>query len=369
VRLLLVGGASGGHLAPGVAIARAWADRGGEARFLVGGDSLEDRLLVEEPFERSSLGMAGRGSGGPGRGLRLPAALLRAGRVVRTFRPAVVLGLGGLLSIPGAVAARAHGRTLALLEVNSVPGRATLALRRFAAAILVADEGLALRLGPSAVEVGVPVRAEAASSDRESARRRFGLDVGRPTLLVLGGSQGAEGLNRFVAAHGFRLGSAGFQVLHLAGPGKADPVRASLRAAGVRACVLEFQDAMGDAYAAADLVLCRGGASTLAEVALAGLPAVVVPYPHHRDRHQLGNAARLREGARAISESDLDAGAMAGLVRLLGDRGALVRMGEAARAASRPEAAARAVSVLSSIATARGERALVGLPATQEVRS
>ncbi|HET6205009.1 MAG TPA: UDP-N-acetylglucosamine--N-acetylmuramyl-(pentapeptide) pyrophosphoryl-undecaprenol N-acetylglucosamine transferase [Planctomycetota bacterium] len=336
MNLLLAGGSSGGHLVPGVAVARAWEARGGGVLFLTSGRAIEGEVLAGEAFPRACLGIESNGRLRPG--LRLLAATWRAMRAVRSFRPAVVLGLGGAASVPGVLAARLSRVPIALLEVNAAPGRATRRLRPLAARILTGDEPSARALGSRARAVGVPTRPSGAAPARGPAREGFGLRPEVPTLLVAGGSQGADAINRFAATHAGLLAAAGVQVIHLAGPGKTEEPERAYRAAGLRARVFGFLRDTAPAYAAADLVLCRGGAATVAEVAEAGRGAVVVPYPHHADRHQFENARRLGSGALVLEEADLGASAMGEVVRRLGDPRALETMGAAAGRAARPSA-------------------------------
>jgi UDP-N-acetylglucosamine--N-acetylmuramyl-(pentapeptide) pyrophosphoryl-undecaprenol N-acetylglucosamine transferase len=348
VNLLLAGGSTGGHLFPGLAVAHAWASRGGGVLFLTSGRPVEEEVLREEPFPRSSLGLEGNGRARSG--ARLLGATWRALRAARAFRASVVLGLGGAASAPGVIAARCLGIPVVLLEVNAEPGRATRRLRPLATRILTGDEAAAATLGPRARAVGVPVRefgkGRAQARDRES----FGLRPEAPTLLVAGGSQGADAINRFAAAHASLLATAGIQVIHLAGPGKTAIPEQAYREANVRARVFGFLRDIGPAYSAADLVLCRGGAATLAEVAEAGRGAVVVPYPHHADRHQFRNADRLGEGALLLEEERLDAAAMGEVVLRLRDPEGLRRMAEASTRAARPSAAQSVVSDLRVLA-------------------
>jgi len=352
--VVFAGGGTGGHLFPGLAVARALhsvrpvflvpPDRGDEAR-LAG--EFETRVLAAPRVDRARLFF-------PARLLR---AVRRARAVLRDVEAAAVVGLGGYASVPAALAGRSLGLPLYLMECNAVPGKATRLLARLAAGIGVGAERALDRLPPRACRVtGTPLRAELRCPGDRAA---FGLDPDLPTLLVLGGSQGADGLNARVP-EGLRACSGHrFQVLHCAGPRDRDRVAAQYAAHGLRAHVLDFLRDIGRAYAVADLVLGRAGASTVAECAALQRPAVFVPYPWHRDRQQAHNAWELvRVGAaRIVEEHELDASALRGIVeRILLDEAARRRMADSARALARPEAAhAMAAHLLECVGPALGE--------------
>jgi len=361
--VLFAGGGTGGHTYPALAVARAMPP-GVEPVFLVPPDRGDagriggEFRVVEAAAPRID----------PGRVLypaRLARAVARARRVLRETQATGVVALGGYTCVPAAVAARLAGVPLYVVECNAVPGRATRLLSRFASGVGLgaapARELLPRRARQSrALVTGTPLRAEAASTARPAD---FGLEEGRPTLLVLGGSQGAAGLNERVLAGLPRCRDLPFQVLHCAGAGDAARVRAGYAAAGVRAAVLDFLPDIGRAYAAADLVLARGGASTVAECAASGRPAVFVPYPWHRDRQQARNAEEsVRAGAaQVVEEADLSPDALRGLVDgILLDAERRGRMARAARSLARPAAAAAmAAHILECLAPSRGERGTV----------
>ena len=247
------------------------------------------------------------------------------------------MGLGGFTSLPAVLAARSLGLPICLLEVNAVPGRATQRLGRGAARVFHAwppsapQPGRDLHTGPPLP----PALGEVTSSAQGPAR-----------LLVLGGSQGAGALNTFLRRSAARLAQAGIEVLHQVGPGRSS--EAAEPCEGYRAA--EYIDDVPGELARATLVLCRGGASTLAEVAASGTPAWVVPYPHHPDQHQRRNAERLGAGVRIVSEPDLD-GTLDELLRALGPDGAAerTRMSEALERAVPRDGARRILSELARL--------------------
>jgi UDP-N-acetylglucosamine--N-acetylmuramyl-(pentapeptide) pyrophosphoryl-undecaprenol N-acetylglucosamine transferase len=297
----------------------------------------------------------------PARTTELPGFLVRLARAVgsslrdlRARRPDLVVGLGGYASVGPGLAALLSGRPLLLLEQNAVPGKANRLLARLggrlAAAYPESLSGLPARARSRARVVGNPVRPELLSGRRDPGR--FGLSPDAPILLVTGGSQGAEGLNRAVAEAAPILARRGVQAIHLAGESGATAAREAWARAGARAYVVPFTREMGDAYATADLVLCRAGGTTVAELAALGKPAVLVPYPHHADRHQERNARALvaAGAARLVPEAELTPERVErDVADLIGDREALGRMGRAAARLGVPDAADRAAGFAAEI--------------------
>ena len=254
--VVFAGGGTGGHLFPAVAVARAL--HGVEPVFVVPHDRGDEERLSGEfrciPMvcprpDRGRLAFPGR----------FTVAVHRARRILREIGASAVIGLGGYPSLPTTVAARLRGLPLYLMEVNAVPGKATRLLARFAAGVGLGNEHARTRLPgrTRALVTGTPLRDElrAAGSPEE-----FGLEPGRPTLLVLGGSQGARGLNDRVLEGLGGCRDLDFQVLHCAGPRDAERVDVAYRTLGLRARTVAFLADIGRAYAAADLVLSRAGA-------------------------------------------------------------------------------------------------------------
>lgn len=335
MRLALAGGGTGGHLVPGLHVLEHLRDHGAAPEDVVwfsSGRAIEERILAGlreraalRSLERVVLALEPEGSGAPS-WLRLAA---RTGPQVRRAREAltrhaseVLLALGGYTVLPAVLAARSSGIPVVLLEINSVSGRATRALAGLAQRVVHAwptpkagRTGRHRCFGPPLA----PAFLREVAGDPESARARLALGFrdDRPLLLVLGGSQGALGLNRFIVQQARDLTSHGLQVLHQTGPGRLS--EAAAPGYGYRA--VEYLDDVAHVLDAATLVLCRGGASTLAEVAARARPALVVPYPHHADRHQEWNALALGAGVRIVPEERLDAGLVPVLVRLAGDAG------------------------------------------------
>ncbi len=300
---LLAGGGTGGHLVPGLVLAEEMFRRGRVRPVLLTGmRPVEDQVLAGTPWERSTLDL----EGGPLRLLlRLPPAMGKTAGTFRRSRVRGVLVLGGRIGLPAAFLARALGIPLFLLEINALPGKTTRFLAPLARKVYLGYSSTCSFFRPGRRKVtGIPVRpAFLDLPSREEARRDLGLLPGEgPVLLVMGGSMGAQALNRALPA---LLSSPGVlpgdvQVVHVSGPSMKEEVEAAWREGGVRAKVLPFLRAMEFAYAAADLAVCRGGAMTMGEVCAARLPAVVVPYPWHRDMHQEANAAPLARAGGAV---------------------------------------------------------------------
>lgn len=344
MRIAFAGGGTGGHVVPGLhLVARALADDAAlsatpaidDLLWFTSGRSVEERLLGDFtppfPFERRVLELEPSGGGAPSLtrlGTRTPRAFLAARRALAQHESQVLVGLGGFTTLPAALAARSLGVPVALLEINAAPGRATRVLSRLATRVFHAWRGTLPPAGESARErlVGAPVAPEVTRVSDEldavhAAREALGFAPEAPLLVVLGGSQGAGSLNGFLRENAQALRAAGLQVLHQCGPGRR--AEAPDEQPGLR--VVEFLSPVAPALQAATLVLCRGGASTLAEVAAARRPAIVVPYPHHADRHQERNARELGEGVRIVADDALDASLVAELLELAGDHGVEAR--------------------------------------------
>jgi UDP-N-acetylglucosamine--N-acetylmuramyl-(pentapeptide) pyrophosphoryl-undecaprenol N-acetylglucosamine transferase len=269
--------------------------------------------------------------GGLGLPLRLLRATLACRQMLRRERVDLLIGTGGRACVPAAVAARSLGIPVCLLEQNAVLGRANRLLARFARRVWL---GLPAKRPPQrSLVTGTPLRSDVGRRDRARARADLGFDADTPVLLAFGGSQGAAALNAVVPAAVARLGRP-LQVVHLTGIDRDQEVRRAYDAlAAVRAIVRPLAKDMAMLYAAADLVVCRGGGGTLAELIAAGRPAVIVPYPHHRDRQQWHNGKVLeRAGAGLVLEqSRCDADTLATVLAMLLADPALQAMGERAR--------------------------------------
>jgi UDP-N-acetylglucosamine--N-acetylmuramyl-(pentapeptide) pyrophosphoryl-undecaprenol N-acetylglucosamine transferase len=338
MRVLLAGGGTAGHTSPLLATADALRriDPTVEITCLGTPRGLENRVVPAAGYALELIPPVPLPRRPSGDLLRVPGRLREAVQatydVLDRVRPDVVVGYGGYVSMPAYLAARRRKLPLVVHEQNALPGLANKAGARFATRVAVSFPGTPLS---KAEYVGLPIRTLISGLDREAlrgeARAHFGLDADRPTLLVTGGSQGARRLNQSVAGAAAALTRAGVQVLHVAGPtGEAVPANPE---PGVPYVVVPFVERMDLAYAAADLVVCRAGASSVTEAAAVGLPAIFVPLPIGNGE-QARNARPVVEagGALLIDDDDLTITWVSGTVPgLATDAARLRRMG--ARAA------------------------------------
>jgi UDP-N-acetylglucosamine--N-acetylmuramyl-(pentapeptide) pyrophosphoryl-undecaprenol N-acetylglucosamine transferase len=356
-------------VSPGLAVAEVLRSRGAEVLFVGTARGPESRLVPQAGFAFAEVQVIGRDRGGlTAHNTRAVAKLLLATRrclgIVRGFRPNVMLGTGGYVSLPAAFAARLAGVPLVLHEQNSIPGLANRVARRFASRVGVSFPGSEMYFGKAAVVVGNPVRARIAGLDRKAARPEallhFDLEPGRPTLLVFGGSQGAQSINEALVGAAGELQASGMQVLHLCGALKLEAALAAVSALRAETGngdfiyrVAGYTDRMDLAYSCADLALCRSGASTIAELAEVGLPAILVPLPFSLDDDQRRNAEAVVAvgGARMILNADLSPGRIASEVKeLLFHVAELEAMSTAIRSMARHDAADRLADLVSEAA-------------------
>lgn len=331
------GGGSGGHLTPGLAVAGEIVRRRPDAEivFLGSDRPVERRMLAASGYRREAVVRAGRRLG-------LPVAVSRTHAFLRSHRPEHVVGLGGWASVPGVLAATSLGIPVTLLEQNVVPGRATAWLARLGHPACLAFVETVNALGPHAVVTGNPTRPALTSAASPE----------RPTLLVLGGSQGAHGLNRVVTEAVTRLDPAtrrGLRIVHQSGDRDRGLVAARYAALGVDAEVAAHFDDLDRRYAAATLCVTRAGATTLAELALRGVPTVCVPVPRSVRDHQRANARHFaaRGAAVLVEEGRDDAATLAGrLTGLLSDAASRSALSGAIGTLGRPDAAGRVVDRL-----------------------
>lgn len=338
--VLIAGGGTGGHLFPGLAVAEALVALEPDVRLVFVGTArgIEARVipplghplhLVDvRPINRMGLVGTLRGA------LSVPASLLSMWGILSTERPDLVIGLGGYASGPAILAASLRGIPAVLLEQNAVPGLTNRLCAPFVRRAYLAFDESARYFDPSKVVVaGNPVRAGF-----------VGPATPPPTngsLLIFGGSQGARALNRTVP-DAMKLALPDRPVIHQTGRAAEADVRARYAELGVAADVRAFIDDMPSVLAGAALVICRAGATTLAELEAAGRPAILVPLPTAADDHQSANAAALERAGAAVllPERELTAERLAALVReLLADEPRRGRMSEAARTLARPDAA------------------------------
>jgi undecaprenyldiphospho-muramoylpentapeptide beta-N-acetylglucosaminyltransferase len=364
---MVAGGGTAGHVVPGLAVGRALVERGHPASSIhyVGSErGLEAEMVPAAGFGLTLLPGRGFARKVSARGMvdnagaawGLSRAVARATALVRRRRPAVVVAVGGYAGVPCGLAAVAARVPLVVVEQNAVPGSANRLLGRFARACAVSFAGTDL---PRAVVTGNPVRPEILAVDRSAggraaARAALGLPEGRRVVAVTGGSLGALRINRAVLGAVTRWADRGdLAVRHAVGARDWDLVQAEQPPLpggdGLVYQPVRYEDRMELLLAAADLLVCRAGGNTVAEVAVVGLPAVLVPLPNAPGDHQTANARALADAGAAVvvPDAELDADRLVAEVEaLLADDARLAAMGEAAAGAGRRDAADRVAALV-----------------------
>jgi len=348
VRVVIAGGGTGGHLYPGLAVARELAARDPEVRVSFAGtaDGIEARVVPREGFELDlirSAGLKGKSMADRARGLALlPLGLVDAWRIVTARRPALVLGVGGYSSGPVVlVAALRHVPTM-ILEQNAVPGLTNRLLAPVVRAAAVSFEATRMFFGAGAFVSGNPVRPEFFAQG--GSEREAGSEAAGARVLVCGGSQGAHAINMAMVEAAPELAAVAppLRVTHQTGPRDLEAVRAAYERAGLAADVEPFIDEMGRQVSEADLIVCRAGATTVAEIAAAGKPAIFIPLPTAADDHQRKNAEAFAAAgaAEVLAQSDLSGAVLAKrIAALAGDRERRQGLADAARRLARRDAA------------------------------
>lgn len=350
--ILIMAGGTGGHIFPGIAVGQELRERGVAVVWLGGKLGLESRLVPEAGFELHTLDFSGiRGKGvltfalAP---LRLIRAILAAYRILRRLHPISVLSMGGYAAAPGGIAAWLAQVPMVVHEQNRVPGMTNRLLAHFAKRTL---SGFANSL-PAAEWVGNPVRNSISSLP--TPQLRLSGREGVVHILVLGGSQGAQSLNTMLPDVIQRRGDrVVLKVRHQCGARHLEKTRAAYAKVNFEVSVEAFVDDMATAYAWADIVICRAGALTVAEICAAGVASILVPFPQAVDDHQTRNAQVLVEAgaARLVAEGD-------GFVKRIGtcldeldrDRPQLLKMASAARDLARPNAVSRIADLCLEVA-------------------
>jgi UDP-N-acetylglucosamine--N-acetylmuramyl-(pentapeptide) pyrophosphoryl-undecaprenol N-acetylglucosamine transferase len=362
VRVVIAGGGTAGHVNPAIAVADAL--HGDDVLFIGTRGGAEARLVASKGFSMEEIEVRGFDRSRPASivsvGIRALGAFLDARRSLKYHRPDVVLGMGGYVSLPVCLAAATLRIPIVLHEQNAVLGLANKVVKRAARRVAVSFEETLAAVDGKGVFTGNPVLAEVATFDPTRERRRaldrFGLDPGRKTLLVFGGSQGAKRINDAAAGLALRWRDRGdVQVLHIAGPSHSADVGARVGEAGGALVyrVAGYVDRMVEPYSVADLAVCRGGASTIAEICIAGIPAVIVPYPYHRDRQQErhGRVLETAGAAVVVADAELTAERLDGVAtRLLDYDEVRERMRKAALELGRPRAAVDVARLVREVA-------------------
>ena len=350
LKVIIACGGTGGHLFPGIAVAQELKSRGHEVLLLISEKKVDAQ--ASEKYSGLRFETVKAIAKPPTFSLKMVSFLLKlrktikqCGEIIDREKADVVLGMGGFTSFPPVVAGSKKGLRTYVHDSNAVPGRSNRMTAKRCTAVLVGLEEAAEFLKDSKViQTGTPVRDELTElPTREEACRVFGLDPAKKTLLVMGGSQGAQHLNDVVAQ-----GSEGsaWQVLHLAGQGDFDRLTKQVgNREGYK--VLAFCDQMAAAYAASDFCVARSGASSLTELSVVGLPALLVPFPFAADDHQTANAVvyERAQAAVLVQQDDLKAETISEILRDL-DGEVIGKMSGAMKSLAVPDAAAQIATVI-----------------------
>ena len=351
-RALIMAGGTGGHVIPALSLAKGLAAQGVNIEWLGSPRGIENRLVPEAGIFLHRIDIAGlRGNGAAGwlaAPWRLARAVIQARRVIKSFDPQLVVGLGGFASGPGGLAAWLSRRPLIIHEQNAMAGMTNQVLARLAARVYSAFPGAFKKAGKEheAIIIGNPVRGEIAALG-ERPRLPNDMQGRRLRVLVVGGSLGAMAFNqRLPDAFALLPEAARPEIRHQAGRDREIAARENYAAAAVEARVSAFIDDMAEAYDWADLVICRAGALTVAELSAAAKPAVLIPFPHAVDDHQTLNARHLVDAgaARLIPQNTLSAASLAETLNVVLDPELLATMARAARACAHLDAVERLVA-------------------------
>jgi UDP-N-acetylglucosamine--N-acetylmuramyl-(pentapeptide) pyrophosphoryl-undecaprenol N-acetylglucosamine transferase len=352
VRIIIAGGGTGGHVFPALAVRQAIAQRVPNARVVFVGTrhGLEAVILPKRNEALRTLWISGfarrsllRNAFMP---LKLVVSFFQSLRLLTTFRPHVVIGTGGYVMGPVLWTAQALGIPTVLQEQNSLPGYTTRKLARKASAVCAGFEDAKKHLsGANVIVTGNPLRSEFSTVDRAQARQRWDLDYSRKTVLIFGGSAGARRINEAIAPALTSLLSLCNVIWQTGKIGLPESMDLQVQTSGTRdkrLIIREFIDDMAGAYAVSDLAICRAGAMTLAELAVAGLPAILIPYPFATDDHQTANASSAvnSEAAELLADRDLSPEQILDCVRnILQSDEKLQRLAANMKTLARPNAA------------------------------
>ena len=353
-------GGTGGHLFPGIAVAEVLRDRGHDVMLLISEKDI-DALAVSghanfrveklptvglpSPFSPAFFGFV----------RRFYESLSLCRSLYRKFKPQVILGMGGFTSTAPVLAGRIRGIATFIHESNAVPGKANRLTARMVHAVMLGFKECAPFFPKTRTEVtGTPVRTELVRLDRRVARQKLGLDEDLPTLLVMGGSQGASGINQALIKSLPFLQGVPLQVIHLCGARDERLVSDNYRRENIPAYIAAFHHRMEEAYSAADLVVARAGAASLAEFAAFSLPGILIPFPYATDDHQTRNAeiyARI-QAAILIKESNVSGELLARNIReLIQDRQRIEQMAANSSHLASKDAAGRVATTMEKYTT------------------
>lgn len=348
-------GGTGGHLFPGLAVAEVLQGRGHEVMLFISEKEI-DALAVSQRAEfriekLPTVGLPSAFSPAIFRFTqRFAESLATCRRLYRKFQPHVVLGMGGFTSTAPILAGRLRGLPTFIHESNAIPGKANRLTARMVRAVLLGFKECAQYFPRTRTEVtGTPIRADLRRIDRAEARQKLGLRPDLRTLLVMGGSQGASGINQAIIRSLPAFQGEPFQAIHLSGARDERLTADNYQRENIPAYVAAFHHAMGEVYSAADIAVARAGAASLAELAAFGLPAVLIPYPYAAEDHQTRNAEIFTraEAALMLREAELSGDQLARKIReLMSDPARLERMSANARRLAPTNAAETVVETM-----------------------
>jgi len=361
MRVVIAGGGTGGHLFPGIAVAEELKRReeSADVVFIGTEHGIEASIIPREGYPIRYLrseGVVGKSLMKKVRaGIQTVYSVFDSGTLLRQLRPDVVIGLGGYASFGPVLTAALMSVPTVVMEQNSVPGLANRILGRFADMVcLTYHESISFFAKHRTYITGNPVRQGIVTAKRESAYDLFGLERGKFTIFVFGGSLGAKKINGVVCGAFSYINDIRekIQFLHQTGKSDYDAVRETYRKWGFKGTVTAFVHQMGNAYAVADLVISRAGATTLAELTAVGRPAILIPYPYAAGNHQELNAQKLAEmgAARMILDHELDSETLAKNIRDLYESAETRHeMQRSSRSLGKPDAAQRVVDIVMSL--------------------
>ena len=323
-RFLIACGGTGGHLFPGISVAQELKRRGHEVLLLVSEKAIDQRALQAHPeLESRQISMVGKPRTLSPAMLKFLFKVWKTYRhckgLVREFQADAVLGMGGFTSLPPIMAAKHLGKPTFIHESNAIPGKANKLTARYCSTVFVGMDVCTQHFpGKTCHVVGTPVRdGLKVSIDRAEALASFGLSPDKKTLLVMGGSQGARGVNEAMTGALSELDPKAIQIIHLTGKDDEVTVREAYEKTAFSHHVAPFCDRMGEALTSADIVISRSGASSMSELAHFGIPSILIPYPHAAEDHQTFNAKPFAEAGAAVlcPQGDLKAAELARLIR------------------------------------------------------
>lgn len=357
MRLLIAGGGTGGHVFPGIAVAREFKKREGRADVIFVGtaEGIESRIVPREGFDIRFIRAGGIAGADMLKALRsaakIPLSFKDSYAILKEVKPDLIFGVGGYAS--GAILLLASLMNIPTMihEQNSVPGLTNKLLSKFVDIVTVTyQEGMDFFPRDKTYLTGNPVRQEILEGDRERGYKVFNLHKGLWTIFVFGGSQGASSINSAISEALVYLDELKdkIQFLHQTGERDFNAVREFYRIRGFKGSIIPFAYNMADAYAVADLVICRAGATTLAELTACGKPSILIPYPYAARNHQELNARKLWElgAAQMILQKELNGRSVAEMVKYLFENpDAIVEMENVSRSLGRPDAARKIIEL------------------------